>query len=461
MQASGNDQAGDSEVIRILPSVRAKCITTPTVGANGAVAAFLAVMLVVLAPAFALAQAQPATTPGTTPAPMPVATDARLAGDERLTRLVVDLSERIDMRAFTLPDPYRVVIDLPQVSFRLPPKSGEHGRGLIKAFRYGLVMPGGSRIVIDVTGPVRVIRAFVLDAVEDQPARMVVDVVPVDREMFLRAAAIDNRLTRPPDSAPHHDTDDTQAADPRPLVVLDPGHGGIDTGTHAPGGESEKSLALDFANVLRDKIEKSGKYRVAMTRSDDSFVELADRVRFARLRQAQLFISIHCDALARGEGTAEGATIYTLSDHASDAQAQRLADLENRADVIAGVDLAAEPDDIADILIDLAQRETKTFSTLFARGLVSGLQASTRLHKHPLKSAGFRVLKAPDIPSVLIELGYVSNPRDLRELVSADWRARASDAIVGAINSYFSGRLAHPPASINPQPAAPVLSKAR
>jgi N-acetylmuramoyl-L-alanine amidase len=381
--------------------------------------------------------------PGEDAAKPAVANDARLAGDDKQTRLVIDLSRKIDMRAFTLPDPYRVVIDIPQVNFQLPPKTGER-RGLIKAFRYGLIMQGGSRIVIDVTGPVRVAKAFVLDPVEGQPARMVVDLVPVDRETFLRAAAIDNRLPRPSEqSRPDRGADaGMPSADPRPVVVIDPGHGGIDNGTRAKTGELEKDLALHFAMTLRDKLERSGKYRVAMTRSDDTFVELAERVRFARLRQAQLFISIHCDALARGDGEAEGATVYTLSEQASDAEAQRLADAENRADVIAGVNLAAEPNDIADILIDLAQRETKTFSSQFARQVVSDLRGAAHLHKHPLKSAGFRVLKAPDVPSVLIELGYVSAPGDLKELVSEGWRARAGEAILHAVNTYFATRFA-------------------
>jgi N-acetylmuramoyl-L-alanine amidase len=371
----------------------------------------------------------------------PVATDARVAGDEHQTRLVVDLTHKIDMRAFTLANPYRVVIDVPEVNFQLPPKTGEHGRGLIKAFRYGLVMPGGSRIVIDVSGPVRVTKAFVVDPSDGQPARMVVDLAPVDRDTFLRAAAIDNRLPReaPP---PVRRESEGLPGDRRPVIVLDPGHGGIDSGTRAPSGELEKNLVLDFASMLREKLEKTGKYRVAMTRSDDTFIALAERVRLARLRQAQLFISIHCDALARGEGEAEGATIYTLSAQASDAEAQRLADAENRADVVAGVDLAAEPNDVADILIDLAQRETKTFSAHFARNVVGELRGTARLHKHPLRAAGFRVLKAPDVPSVLIELGYVSSPSDMKQLVSEAWRSRAGDAIARAVQTYFTTRLA-------------------
>ena len=388
----------------------------------------------------------PASSPAQMPLPaigdgIPVATDARLAGDDKQTRLVIDLTQKIDVRAFTIADPYRVVVDIPQVNFQFPPRIGEHSRGVIKAFRFGLVMKGRSRIVVDVTGPVRVTKAFVVDPAEGQPARLVLDVSPVDRETFLRAAAIDNRLPRvePP---PPHDDPAKSAGDPRPVIVVDPGHGGIDTGTHAPSGEQEKNLVLAFATLLRDKLEKTGKYRVVMTRSDDTFVQLADRVRFARAQQAQLFISIHCDALARGGGAADGATVYTLSDKASDAEAQRLADAENRADVIAGVNLAEEPGDIADILIDLAQRETKTFSSAFARSVVSEFKSAARLHKNPLRSAGFRVLKAPDVPSVLIELGYVSNAADLKQLVSDQWRSRTSEAVTRAVQTYFITRFA-------------------
>ena len=409
--------------------------------------ASLAVRVVVLAIALDLALLLQAQSQMPLPQPDPpavdgpaIATDARLAGDDKQTRLVIDISHKIDMRAFALADPYRVVIEIPQVDFQLPPDTGERGRGIIKAFRYGLVMSGQSRIVLDLTGPVRVTKAFVLDPVDGQPARMVLDLVAVDRETFLRAAAIDNHLPRPADRGPAHFEERT--ADSRPVVVLDPGHGGIDPGTRAPSGELEKDLVLEFASMLRAKLEATGKYRVMMTRTDDTFVELSERVRFARQQQAQLLISIHCDALARGEGEAEGATIYTLSDKATDAEAQRLADTENRADIIAGVDLAAEPDEIADILIDLALRETKTFSAHFARNVVKEMRTAARLHKRPQRSAGFKVLKAPDVPSVLIELGYVSNARDLKQLVSESWRSRTGDAIVHAVHTYFTTRLA-------------------
>jgi N-acetylmuramoyl-L-alanine amidase len=169
---------------------------------------------------------------------------------------------------------------------------------------------------------------------------------------------------------------------------------------------------------------------------------LGDRVRFARSRSAALFISIHADALPKREGQAEGATVYTLSENASDAEAARLAETENKADVIAGVDLTAEPDDVANILVDLAQRETKTFSVQFARTVVEELKSAARLHKYPLKSAGFKVLLAPDVPSVLVELGYMSTKDDLKQLTSASWRARTAQALAQAVDAYFTPRVA-------------------
>jgi N-acetylmuramoyl-L-alanine amidase len=370
----------------------------------------------------------------------PVATDVRLGGDDAQTRFVVDLSQKIDVRAFALANPYRVVIDMPQVAFQFRPKTGESGRGLVKAFRFGLVMPGGSRMVLDLAAPARIDKVFVLDAANDQPARLVLDLAAIDREGFMRMMALETRapearrIEAPPESK--------SANDPRPLVVIDPGHGGIDNGTRAASGEVEKTIVLDFALLLRDRIEKTGKYRVAMTRTDDSFVPLAERVAFARARQAALFISIHADALARGEGDAQGATVYTLSERASDARAARVAATENQADVIAGLDLSSEPKDVVGILIDLARRETKTFSVQFAQALVSSMRSAARLHQHPLKAAAFVVLKAPDIPSVLVELGFVTNKADIQSLISQEWRERTADAMVQAVDSFFSTRLA-------------------
>ena len=384
----------------------------------------------------------------------PVASDARLAGDSKQTRFILDLDQPITFRAFPLADPYRVIVDVPQVSFRLPAGVGTAGRGLIKAFRYGLVMPGGSRIVFDLAGPARIANAYVLDAANGQPPRLVLELEEVDRTTFVQSLAAASRPELRPTIADAKDTavavakieaapepGPPAAPDLRPVIVIDPGHGGPDNGTQS-GGESEKNLVLGFALTLRDRIEKSGKYRVVMTRTDDTFIPLADRVRIARNQSAALFVSIHADALPRREGDAQGATIYTLSDRASDAEAERLAEAENKADAIGGVNLTEEPTDVADILIDLAQRETRTFSHRFARTLMNEMKSTTRMHKHPLKSAGFRVLKAPDVPSVLIELGYVSNKDDLEHLVSENWRSRTVGSVAHAIDTFFAKRLA-------------------
>ena len=300
---------------------------------------------------------------------LPQATDVRVGGDDKQTRFVIDLSQKIDLAAFTLADPYRVVIDLPQVAFQLPAKAGEKGRGLIKAFRYGLIMQGGSRIVLDTKGPVRVEQGFHAgrrrrpagaSGARSRPR-------PIARA-FLRTIALENRRARSAAGKPR-DAAAESPGDTRPLIVLDPGHGGIDTGAKAAGGELEKDVVLQFALTLRDRIERQRQ----IPRGDD-----ARRRHFRPARRSGCGSraragrrAVHLDPRRRAsraaKAQAEGATVYTLSENASDAEAARLAEAENKADVIAGVDLTAEPDDVANILVDLAQRETKNFSAQFAR----------------------------------------------------------------------------------------------
>ena len=389
-------------------------------------------------------------TPGTV-SNFPIASDARLDGDARQTRFILDLDKAVQFRAFTLADPYRVIVDLNQVNFQLPAGTGVAGRGLVKAYRYGLVMPGGSRIVFDLNGPAKIAKSYVLEAANGQPPRLVLEFEEVDRTAFVQSLAPENRPELRPGIAEANAAVarvDAPAApvsppDKRPVVVIDPGHGGVDNGTQAGGNDiMEKNLVLSFGLALRDRLEKAGKYRVVMTRTDDTFIALADRVKIARNESAALFISIHADALKRGEGDAQGATIYTLSDKASDSEAERLADTENKSDAIGGVSLADEPTEVADILIDLVQRETKTFSNRFARTLMGEMKTTVRMHKHPLKSAGFRVLKAPDVPSVLVELGYVSNKGDLEHLVSENWRNRTVGSMAQAIEAFLAKRVA-------------------
>ncbi|WP_050886968.1 N-acetylmuramoyl-L-alanine amidase [Bradyrhizobium sp. ORS 285] len=424
------------------------------------------------------APAQAQSAPVVQPQPViaapvfPIATDARLAGDSRQTRFVLDLDRTVPFRAFALSDPYRVVVDLPQVSFHLPTGAGSGGRGLVKAFRYGLVMPGGSRIVFDLTGPARIANSTVLDAANGQPPRLVLELEEVDEATFARSIGVDGRspskqadstassaatagppAVRPPPTTVAVATPPSGGPpDTRPVVVIDPGHGGIDYGTQ--GGEvPEKNLVLAFGQALRDRLERAGKYRIVMTRDDDTFIPLGDRVRIAQKQSAALFVSIHADALPKGEGSAQGATIYTLSDKASDVEAERLAEAENRADQIGGVNLTEEPADVADILIDLARRETRTFSNRFARVLMNDMKTAVHMHKRPLKSAGFRVLKAPDVPSVLVELGYVSNKGDMGNLVSEAWRSRTAEAMARAIDAFLAKRVANAVAERPDKPA--------
>ncbi|MFC7052878.1 N-acetylmuramoyl-L-alanine amidase [Hansschlegelia quercus] len=370
----------------------------------------------------------------------PVATEARLAGDEQRTRLVIDLSAPAAIKAFTLADPYRVVIDLPEIAFRLPETAGREGRGLISAYRFGVLAPGRSRIVVDVKKPVAIDKAFVLDPVEGQPARLVLDLTPTDRAAFLKSLS-----AREGDPTGSNGPDRTASASPEaaalPVVVIDPGHGGVDPGAAGPAGASEKDIVLAFAKRLKAKIEAGGERRAILTREDDTFISLPARVKMARDAGAAVMISIHADTLADPFGV-RGATVYTLSEKASDREAERLADKENRADMIAGVDLSEEPEEVAGILFELTRRETRAFTAEFSKGLVRELRAAAKLNKNPLRSAGFRVLKAPDVPSVLLELGYLSSPEDAKLMMSDAWQEQATDAVSTAIDRYFAMRIA-------------------
>jgi N-acetylmuramoyl-L-alanine amidase len=226
----------------------------------------------------------------------------------------------------------------------------------------------------------------------------------------------------------------------RPVVVIDPGHGGIDPGAVSRSGTAEKDVVLAFSQVLKEALDEAGHYDVHLTRDDDVFLSLHDRVQFARRHGADLFIAIHADSLSRG--TARGATVYTLADKASDAEAEALAHKENRSDIIAGVNLVTETEQITGILIDLAQREAKNHAATFAKQLVGELKPVTNLNRRPIRSAGFRVLMAPDVPSVLFELGYLSNRSDETLLLSPKWRREVAAAMAGAIERYFATQIA-------------------
>jgi N-acetylmuramoyl-L-alanine amidase len=357
------------------------------------------------------------------------AAGTKLSGDSARTTLTVELTGPVHPHVFTLADPYRVIIDLPDVVFGTAPLAHEE-KGLVSAYRYGLIAPRRSRIVIDAKEPVKAGHSFT-EASGGEAAKLVIDLTATSRSAFLQEMQAKAPAELPP--APKIEPDKT---DKRPVVVIDPGHGGIDTGAKGAGGEEEKIVVLEFAHTLKTKLTEAGRYRVVMTREDDSFIALADRVKIARENGARLFLSIHADSLSNPFGV-RGATVYTLSEKASDAEAERLAENENRADIIAGVNLTEEPDEVADILIDLARRETKVFSVRFANSLVGSARKAMRMNKNPQRAAGFLVLKAPDVPSALLELGYMTSKEDLNLMQSQPWRDKAAAALVGAIDEFF------------------------
>jgi N-acetylmuramoyl-L-alanine amidase len=381
-----------------------------------------------------------------------IATGARVGGDEVRTRFVADLSKPVSYSVYVLPDPYRVMIDLPDVTFDLEPGSGEKTLGLISEYRYGEVAPGRSRIVIDTAGPVLIEKSFIVEAKGGQPARIVVDLVKTSAEAFEKtlvkdeitsASAIAGAEELPKEAEAVEEPDNAvqaeQKSDKR-IVVIDPGHGGIDPGAIGYKRTKEKDVVLAVGLKLRDALLRTGGFEVIMTRDDDKFLSLKDRVRVARNSTADLFIALHADTV-RGPA-ASGATIYTLSDKASDAEAEALAEKENRADIIAGIDLGAESEEVADILIDLVQRESKHHALVFAKKAVGEMQKVTEFTGKPLRSAGFVVLKAPDVPSVLVELGYLSTKQDATQLVNPKWQTKVADAMAGAVAKYFATEVA-------------------
>ncbi len=374
----------------------------------------------------------------------PLVTGARVAGDEARTRFVLDMDRQVAPVISGLANPFRLIIDIPEVTFSIPEDSGQTGRGLISDWRFGLFAVGKSRIVMDLTGPVSVDKTFFLPAVDDQPARLVVDLVRSTPDAFAVFAETSRTKSAARTKTASSKSDRLSAAKNRgkPLIVLDAGHGGIDTGAIGVGGTLEKAIVMDFTRLLKEKLDETGLYDVRLTREDDTFISLSRRVEIGHELAADLFISIHADSVRRGRKFARGATVYTLSDKASDQLAHDIAESENMSDVIAGVSLEEEPTVVTDILLDLARRETRSFSGYFAKTLVSELKSAVRLINNPHRSAGFRVLKAHDVPSVLVELGYLSNEHDEKLLISEEWRERMADAMTQAIHGFFRPRLA-------------------
>lgn len=364
-------------------------------------------------------------------------TGARMGDHQGTTRFVLDLTEAVAFKMFTLPDPYRLVIDLPEVNWRVPSEMSCDGLGLIQRFRSGLFKPGTYRVVLDLKAPAIVAKAFTLTPQADFGHRIVFDLVEVTVADFRRSATQRKRVASPPAAAPAPKS--PPRTDGKRVVVIDAGHGGVDPGATSVSGDYEKQIVLAAALELERQLKATGRYVVEMTRRRDMFVSLKKRIQIARGSGADFFISLHADAIANKK--VSGATVYTLSKKASDEEAEKLATKENKADIIAGVDFMVTDygEDVTNILIDLTQRETTNLSREFVSSyLIPELRKHTKLLRKSHRFAGFKVLKSPDVPSVLIEMGYLSSVEDERRLRDPKHRTKLMGAIVRAIDAYFS-----------------------
>ncbi len=387
-------------------------------------------------------------------------------------RVVVDLGRRVPFVQRTLDGPPRLLIDLPDVSWLLPRQRGTQSYRFVKGFRFGRLQQGASRLVVDIDRPFEIERVFELSPSDGGGHRIVADLRPlpsggrmVPQEMRSEPVVARNELHWRPQAKPR-ERPLTRAEPPRVprwraperaaprqratyqpgpqprvgklkrMIVLDPGHGGIDPGASGKNGTYEKNVVLSMALELRRQLLDTGRYDVVLTRGDDSFVRLRDRLQIARASGGSLFLSLHADSLAKA-AEVHGAAVYTLSDKASSEEAARLASNENRADILGGIDLSHHEPIVTQILIDLAQRDANGKSLRFADIMVEELSSVTKMLRKEQQQAGFVVLKSPDMPSALIELGYLSNSRDEKRLNDADHLSDLGEAMLEAIDRYF------------------------
>ncbi len=367
-----------------------------------------------------------------TDAGRPVAVGVRVSQDSGAAKLVFDLSRPVDASAFALTSPHRIVVDLPEVNFQLDPSVGRLGAlgaaSVVKSFRFGLLAAGKSRIVVDLAREACPTEVSTKPIVEGAPAaRLTIELKPCDPLTF--AALVRSAAVSAPGAAP--------AVAPS-VIVLDPGHGGADSGARGLGGVQEKTLVYEFCAELKRQLDATRRYSVVMTRDGDQYVDLDDRIEIARAANASLFVSVHADILSEAADVS-GSTVYTAADRASDAEAARIAARENAAGGGPRGGKRLDDPDVTDILFDLKRRETRAYAHIFSRGLVESLRGAAKLNRNPERSAGFVVLRAPEFPSVLIELGYLSNAQDVQALTSAEWRAKTAAAVVNAIDAFFSG----------------------
>ena len=369
-------------------------------------------------------------------------TGVRVSQHDGMTRLILNLTEPITFEYFSLSAPYRVVIDAPSLHWALDERTLTVGHSGIARLRYGQFRPDTSRIVLELDRPLAVRQAQVLaaDAESASSHRLVLDLAPVSPSAF-------EAMALPPE--PVTQARRTASAGPVPLpklkpapktvrhlIAIDAGHGGRDPGAIATNGLKEKTLALAFARELRSVLVESGRYQAVMTRDRDRKVALKRRVVIARNAGADLFLSIHLDRL--DDRDVHGVSVYTLSDEASDVETAELAARENKADIVAGVDLTEGYDEeVAKVLISLVQQNTMNCSVALAATLLPELGSVAPLINRPHRFGDFRVLKAPDIPSVLVELGFLSNDQDAKRLTSKNHRLALAGAILQALDTYF------------------------
>lgn len=376
--------------------------------------------------------------------------DVRVGVHQGFTRFVLELDAAAPYRLLTLRDPYRVVIDLPEVAWETGDESaGSLTKGVIGKFRFGLFQHGVSRFVIDLREPALIKSHFRLDPEPGAGHRLVLDLEPGTDQQFAAAmgsvesddwasrqsgvAATARAQQQAMIRAPVRPSE--QAETRLKTIVIDPGHGGVDPGAIGASGIYEKKITLAFAMDLRDRLQALGQYRVLMTRDRDIYIPLRKRYEVAHQNEADLFISIHADAHHTPD--LRGFSVYTLSETASDKEAAALAAKENKSDILAGYDLSEYDDQTSFILLDLAQRKTSESSWQFAQSLVKNVGSNVKLLRRPHRFAGFAVLKSPTVPSVLVELGYLSNRREEKDLRTPAYRASLADSIIRAIDVYF------------------------
>ena len=344
------------------------------------------------------------------------------------TWLHLRMGQPVPFRIFTLSDPMRLVIDLSEVDWTgFDARAFEQSQAVL-GLRVGLFRPGWSRMVIDLDRPLKIEMAEMSRDASGAVLRLAMEATDVEHFVAGAGAPAAAQVERA-NAAVSLPTQSRPVGGPL-VVVLDPGHGGIDPGAERDGVK-EADLMLTFARELRDTLVRAGGFEVSLTREDDSFVPLETRITRAREAGADVFISLHADAIS--EGRAEGATVYTLADRASDEASRKLAERHDRSDILSGVDLSDQDDVIAGVLLDMARTETRPRTEALADALVAALEQSVGMHKRPRLEAGFSVLKSADIPSVLLELGFLSSQKDRAKLGDAAWRAKAAWAVRDAL----------------------------